>query len=113
MHKEREERFDVVDDATIFFSDSLGTIQNINNGGLAAECMSHTIWPEDLLINIGVASERFFVFDIPVRLAWQGDLELSSAYSMLSRKVGFEFKNHTNQNLKSQLDNFIKKFTKC
>lgn len=101
-------RFQVIDGAFAFINNTPFTIQNISQGGMKLNSVVFDESPPDeIVLDIFLKDENFFLENIPVRLVrFQKNTSMSPFSTTHSKCFGLQFGELTQQQ-KTRLDHFI------
>lgn len=106
--RRRHKRFKVCDGAFAFINNSPFTIQNISKGGLRLQSVIYDDNPpNDMMLDIFLKNEDFYLQGIPVRLVSISSIDPKTPFSSIrERSFGLQFGEMTAQQ-KTRLDYFI------
>ena len=106
--KRKHTRFTVSDGAFAFINNIPFTVRNISKGGLHLQSVSFDDSPsDDMLLDIFLKNDNFYLQNIPVRLVRLQNINPSSSFSRVHIKCfGLQFRELSPQQ-KIRIDSFI------
>ncbi len=95
----RHKRYKVQEKVIALSFNDICRIMDISVGGAAIKCLGRSDLPPSWSLDILMVDEKFHA-TIPVKLAWEKEVQFSPVSSIFTKCVGVQFDNLTRENKK-------------